>query len=137
MISIRQSHKVSHLVAMLIALGVILASCNSLSLQTPRLRMTNSGTIAIKNLTVLFPQDQIEFGDIPAGTMTEYRKVPNGVFRYAAYRFEINGQVITQPVIDWVGEEPMAGNAFTYTIDIDFNRPKLQRVLLISVTRDD
>jgi hypothetical protein len=135
--SIGQTHKVSLLAAILIALSVILANCQSPSPQSPHLRIVNGGTTPVKNLTVLFPQDEIEFGDIPAGATTEYKEVPNGVFRYAAYRFEMDGRIITQPVIDWVGEEPMEGNAFTYTIEVDFSRPQLQMVLLISVTRDD
>ena len=35
---------------------------------------------------------------------------------------------LTQPVIDWVGEEPMAGEAFTYVLQYDRSRPLLQRI---------
>ena len=38
---------------------------------------------------------------------------------YAAYQFEIDGEVITQPVIDWVSASPMRGILFTDTIDFD------------------
>jgi hypothetical protein len=109
MTSTRQPHKVSYFVALLILfnVSVILASCKSPPPQTSRLPITNSGTDSVKNLTVQFPHDQIPFGDIPAGTTTEYKEVPSGVFPYAAYRFEMDGQPITQPVIDWVGEEPI------------------------------
>ena len=43
----------------------------------------------------------------------------------------------TQPVIDWVGEEPVAGTSFTYSIELDPNRPLLQIVRLVSVTKDE
>ena len=67
---------------------------------TARLRINNSGTMDVENLTVLFPEDEIKFGDISAGSTTEYLDVPNGVFGYAAYQFEIDGQMITQSVTD-------------------------------------
>jgi hypothetical protein len=81
--------------------------------------------------------DQIEFGDIRPGLTTAYQPVPNGVYRYAAYRLEINGQMVAQPVIDWVGEQPMDGSAFTYTIAVDAGRPAFQIVQLIAVTKDE
>ncbi len=125
------------LAALWLAVSASLAGCAFSASQTPRLRITNSGTHSIQNLTVLFPEDRIEFGDVPAGGTTEYKHVPNGVYSYAAYRYEVNGQTITQPVIDWVGEQPMAGDSFTYTINVDSSRPELQRVQLVDVTRDE
>ena len=85
---------------------------------------------------MLFPDSQTAYGDVAAGSTTTYRAVARGVFRYAAYRLEIDGELVTQPVIDWVGETPMEGRAFTYTIDVDFRRPRLQTIRLVSVTRD-
>jgi hypothetical protein len=134
MIPMRSPRTLLGLAALYIILGAGLAGCGS---PAPRLRITNSGAQAIKNLTVLFPEDRIEFGDVPAGSTTDYKPVPNGVYSYAAYQYEVNGLSTTQPVIDWVGEKPMAGDSFTYTIDVDASRPELQRVQLSSVTRDD
>lgn len=57
--------------------------------------------------------------------------------RGRAYRLEVNGQTVTQPVLDWVGEEPIDGATFTYTIELDPSRPLLQIVRLISVTKDE
>ena len=67
---------------------------------------------------------------------TEYRVFPKGVYGYAAYRYDVNGETVTQPVIDWVGEEPMQGSAFTYTINYDPARPPIQQIQLVQVTRD-
>jgi hypothetical protein len=103
----------------------------------PRLRITNSGSSPAKSLTVAFPDSRISFGDVPAGTTTPYVPAPNGVFRYAAYWLEIDGEIVSQPVIDWVGEHPMDGSAFTYTIDVDPTRQRYQWVRLISVTREE
>ena len=138
---------------MFVFFAVFLSACTSnstpvfhtstpLSTKTPapptaRLQISNSGTMDVENLTVLFPEDSIKFGDISAGSTTKYQDVPNGVFGYAAYRFEFNGQMITQSVIDWVGEVPLEGITFTYTIDFNSNRPQWGMVKLIEVTIDE
>jgi hypothetical protein len=82
---------------------------------------------------VVFPEEEIAFGDVPAGATTGYLDVPQGVYAYAAYRLVVDGEQVTQPVIDWVGEEPLEGKAFTYTIDYD----PIQRIQLIEVTIDE
>ena len=137
MTPMRRLSDLLRLAALWLALSASLAGCGSPTPQTPRLRITNSGSQSIQNLTVLFPEDRIEFGDVPAGGTTEYKHAPNGVYNYAAYRYEVDGQTVTQPVIDWVGEAPMAGDSFTYTINVDSSRPELQRVQLVDVARDE
>ncbi len=119
-------------------LGIILSSCTSQSAEVPRLRVTNNGSVLIEDLVVLFPEDSIAFGDVPAGTTTDYKGVPDGVFSYAAYQFVVDGQVVTQPVIDWIGESPMSGMLFTYTIDFDPSRENTGDIVrLIDVRNDD
>lgn len=84
-----------------------------------KLRITNQSTFSINNLVVRFPEDQVVFGDVPSGETTDYRVVPHGVYRYAAYDFEVDGQKYQQPVVDWVGESPLNGKVFTYILDVD------------------
>jgi hypothetical protein len=126
-------------IVLLTALGaIVFCGCNLRAVDVPSLRITNNGSVLIKNLVVLFPQDRIAFGDVPPGTTTDYKQVSNGVFRYAAYQFEVDGQVITEPAIDWIGESPMNGTLFTYTIDFDPNRINTgNRIRLIEVKNDD
>ena len=102
------------------------------------LRIVNSGPADAGELTVVFPNAvRVAYGDVAAGATTEHRPVPQGVYRYAAYRLRVDGEFIDQPVIDWVGERPMDGRAFTYTIDVDPSRPRNQTVRLLQVTRDE
>jgi WD40 repeat protein len=105
---------------------------------TQKLRIINQSDIALHNMIVVFPDERIEFGDVPGGTTTEYRDVPQGVYRYAAYDVEVNGQSYEQPVVDWVGETPMQGENFTYTIDLDPARWQTEgRVIqLVQVSTD-
>lgn len=108
-----------------------------------QLRITNAGSVDIAGLTVLFPgpradaeATRIEFGDVPAGKTTDYRSVPPGVYRYAAYEYEIDGRSVTQPVVDWVGESPMKGVRFTYRIALDPQKQPGGQIQLLQVLMD-
>lgn len=103
-----------------------------------QLRITNQGSLLIHNLVVRFPDDQISFGDIPFGGTTDYQLAPHGVYRYAAYNVEVNGKLYEQPVVDWIGENPMEGEFFTYTLELDPSRwgAEGQVINLIGVTKD-
>ena len=104
--------------------------------QPSRLRVMNSGKMTVENFSILFPEDEIQFGDIHPDMTTEYQNVPKGVFGYAAYRFEIDGQVILQPVMDWVGEVPLDGEIFTYIINFNSNRSQWEMVKLLEIIID-
>ena len=91
-----------------------------------RLRVMNSGHQALKGLVVLFPglraeaqAARVEFGDVPAGGTTEYENAPSGVYSYAAYEYMVDGRVVSQAVVDWVGESPLDGTKFTYRVEYD------------------
>jgi len=109
---------------------------NSSPLQ--KLRIINQNDIALHNLVVIFPDERIEFGDVPGEATTEYRGVSQGVYPYAAYDVEVNGQKYEQPVVDWVGETPMPGENFTYAIDVDPDRwqTESQVIQLVQVSTD-
>jgi len=102
----------------------------------PRLRIKNVGQHDLKDLTVLFPDSRIAFGDVPAGTTSEYQPAPNGVYNYGAYEFEVDGQTVSQPVIDWVGESPRPGQSYTYVLDFDPTRQGMLMVELVEVQAD-
>jgi len=103
-----------------------------------KLRIINQSSIPLHNLVVVFPDERIVFGDIAGGTTTEYRDIQKGVYRYAAYNVEVNGQTYEQPVVDWVGETPMPGENFSYTIDVDPARWQTegQVIQLVKVSKD-
>jgi hypothetical protein len=96
----------------------------------------NVGSRDVQGLVVLFPNQRVEFGDLAAGVATQYRTVSDGVFRYAAYEFRVGGRVQRQPVIDWVGEEPMEGRAFSYSIELLDTPPLAPAIRLVSTRRD-
>lgn len=102
----------------------------------PRLRITNNRDTMIHNLVVIFPNDRVEFGDIGPNATSEYLPVPKGVYAYAAYELEVDGKVVTQPVIDWVGESPVEGQDFTWLIDVEPNRGPMGTVQIVKATVD-
>ena len=124
------------IVLVVLVLALLLASCGT-GEASPRLRITNSGAEPIDDLVVLFPGEEVAFGDVAPGETTEYKAVGEGVYRYAAYRFQVDGQEITQPVIDWVGEEPVQGDAFTYVLDYDPAREPIQQIWLVQAIQDE
>lgn len=82
--------------------------------QGQRLRIVNSGNTLITNLRVLFPDQEIVYGDIPPRATTAYKVAPKGVYGYAAYKYDLNGETITQPVIDWVASRPSRQHVYVY-----------------------
>lgn len=83
----------------------------------PRLRLINKSKISFREITVSFPDEIIKFGRLPAGKTSPYKWAPNGVYRYAAYEYDIKDKKEIQPVDDFV-EAPMTGKSFTYILDV-------------------
>jgi hypothetical protein len=125
-----------------VALGVIACSGSPTTASDvespPRslLRMTNVGVRDVQGLSAMFPDERVEFGDVPAGATSTYRTVTRGVYPYAAYEFHVDAELRSQPVIDWVGERPMSGQAFTYAIEMVDDRPWGLNIRLVSTSRD-
>jgi hypothetical protein len=76
------------------------------------------------------------FGDIPAGKVTDYKTVSLGVYRYAAYEYSFSGRQVNQYVVDWVGENPLQGERFTYRINFNTNNKIGNQIELLEVTVD-
>ncbi len=131
----------------LVILSVVLlftSACQPISPTIQQLRVLNAGSEDIKNLAVLFPGPtsdaeaaRIQFGDVPAGKTTDYRKAAGGVYRYAAFSYMLGDRVINQSVVDWVGENPMQGAKFTYQLELNTQNEPGGQILLIAVLVDE
>lgn len=82
------------------------------------MRIHNAGSIALTDLRVGFPEVTLDFGDVAPGASTEYHASHGGVYAYSSFRFTHDGAQVVQPVIDFVGEEPLQGRQFTYTLEL-------------------
>lgn len=94
----------------------------------PQLRITNASDFALDHVVVVFPQERITFKAVAPGATTAYQPVSNGVYGYAAYEMTFDGRTVKQDVLDWTGEEPMRGAAFTYVLSVDPQPPDWQMV---------
>jgi hypothetical protein len=114
------------------------ANPSSTPLLPQKLRISNQSSFTIHDLYVRFPDERVEFRDVLPGVTTDYQVVSLGVYRYAAYDVVVDGQEYQQPVVDWMGESPMNGNAFTYILDVDPARWKTegQVIRLVEVKKD-
>lgn len=110
---------------------LLLSSCGW---KAAYLRVHNESSVPLRQFSVCFPQEEIRFGDIGPGEISSYRRVPNGVGRDAAFRFSMDGNLTTQAVEDFVGWEPIKGEAFTYRVRLG-TAPR-PRVTIIEVIRD-
>lgn len=86
------------------------------------LRIENRGSYDLQHLTVGFPRERVEFGDVPAGQISSYRLVFGGVYQYAAYEITVDGERKTQPVIDWIGELPLLPGSYVYVLSWEKTR---------------
>ena len=102
----------------LLLLSLALAACSVLEPDRDSLRVTNTGSVALVDLTVFSPGSEVNFGTINPGETTEYRVMPGGVYHYAAFEYTDTGERVSQPVIDFVGESPMRGSRFTYSLSL-------------------
>ena len=106
-------------------------------LDPQKLRITNQSAFPIHNLSVRFPDERIVFGDVLSGATTAYQVVSRGVYRYAAYEIELDGQAYQQVPYDFMGESPMNGSAFTYILSFDpVQKPGIEVIQLVGVKQD-
>ena len=109
--------------------------CLGCGRKSAQLRIYNDGSVAFEHLTVLYPRDQVTFGDVGAKATTSYREAPHGVGRDASFRFVSNGVPVQQNVIDFIGWKPLSGKAFTYRVHIEPGRSQ-PFLRLVEVVRD-
>lgn len=122
----------------------MLMSCSSTSTPsatpTPKfssLRIMNTSTYDLHQLVVIFPTQRIDFGDIPAGATSAYLPVTNGVYRYSAFKVEIDGKLYDQGVTDWMGEQPMPGYKLSYVLTVDLEGEALIIIGIRETLRDE
>src|SRR5215813_5276850 len=99
-----------------VATLLICARCGS---HDAELRIHNIGPAPLENVTVVFPNVEVRFGDVPGRSVTPYATVRRGVGPYAAFRFISNGAHVQQNVTDFVGWKPINGAAFTYRVQLE------------------
>ena len=84
-----------------------------------RLRIKNHGPLPIRGLTVAFPSERLEFGDVPAGVTTEYQDVQSGVFPYAVLLHQHQDRIVGNSITDFAGVRALERGAYTYEVTVE------------------
>jgi hypothetical protein len=137
---LRQAFRVC--VAMVAVLG--LCSCASPGSAPPvgeptysasRIRVVNDSTEELRDLRLVFPQEEVALGDVAAGAASDYVEVAQGVYNYSAFRYLRGGESVVQPVIDFVGEIPLPIDDYTYLLGVDPGRGEHLELLTVFRSR--
>lgn len=81
------------------------------------IRIANNSSFTFDRVDVVFPEDEVSYGGIPANGMSDYRKV-SVAYRYAYIEVEINGHERVLQPIDYVGENTLDGGRYTYALNL-------------------
>lgn len=96
----------------------ILISCDGLlkSEEELKIRLNNVSEFNMDSVLVIFPEDEINYGNLLAGKSSEYRMV-NKAYRYAYIQVKINGGLCVLQPIDYMGESLLKPGNYTYILN--------------------
>lgn len=80
------------------------------------IRLSNTSYFEFKNILVKSPSDCIEYDDIEAGHISDY-KTFESAYRYAFIELEIHGQTLRIHPRDYVGATVLPHGYYTYELD--------------------
>lgn len=103
-------------------LGLLtLAACDSSLLPggggDVEIRIQNASSFPFQRVDVVFPEDQVSYGSIPANSTSDYRGVSRA-YRYAYIEVEIAGEELRIQPIDYVGESLLDSGRYTYVLNV-------------------
>lgn len=104
---------------LIVSLSLCISCDSPLKPTTTRLQIVNSGDADISELAVLFPNERVRVGGVPAYSTAGFVPVAKGVYAFAAFEFAVAGQPVQQPVLDWTNEKPLDGADFQYVVSLE------------------
>jgi hypothetical protein len=81
------------------------------------IRIANNSSFAFERVDVVFPEDEVSYGAVPAHRTTGYRGVETA-YRYAYIEVVIDGEELVIQPIDYVGETPLEPGHYTYALNV-------------------
>lgn len=81
------------------------------------IRVANNSSFAFDRVDVVFPEDEVSYGAVPAHFASGYHTVETA-YRYAYIEVEIDGEELRIQPIDYVGEEPLEPGRYTYALNV-------------------
>lgn len=81
------------------------------------IRILNSSSFQFDRVDVGFPEAEVSYGSVRAGSASEYREV-SSAYRYAYIEVEIGGEELVLQPIDYVGESLLDSGRYTYVLNV-------------------
>jgi hypothetical protein len=102
-----------------ILLHVLVASCDNPFAASGdiEIRISNESSVAFDDVDVVFPEDSVDYGLVPAHGRSAYRGV-SVAYRYALIIVKVGGQERRLQPIDYVGETELRPGRYTYLLDL-------------------
>jgi hypothetical protein len=104
---------------LVIFISLFISNCDSLfnTKDEVNIRIHNSSRFTMDSLYVGFPDAEIYYGNIGAGSTTSY-KSGTKAYRYAYIETKIGGSTSILQPIDYVGENFLESGDYTYILNI-------------------
>ena len=95
-----------------------------------QIRIGNESHASFSNVAVLFPEQEVDYGAVPVGRSSEYRRV-TVAYAYARIDVQIGSTELRIQPIDYVGESQLPPGRYTYALDV------IDGHLTLELKRDD
>ena len=105
------------LVALLAALVVTSCDDPTGSSGDIEVRVANLSTFPFTSVDIVFPEDSVGYGAVPAHGISEHRRVSKA-YRYALIIVQVGGEELRIQPIDYVGEPELQPGRYTYLLNL-------------------
>ncbi len=101
----------------LMALGTLLGCSDGMgpAVRDVQIRIGNDSPNSFTNVAVIFPEDEVDYGAVNAGGVSEYRAV-SVAYRFARIDVQIGSTEVRIQPFDYMGEEPLEPGRYTYSL---------------------
>lgn len=102
------------------------------------IRVKNNSSYSMEDVTVGFPEEEIQYGDIRSGEESTFMEVTKA-YRYAYIKTIVNEKELVLQPIDYVGESLLDPGLYTYELNLDedtFHSDNYQYALTLQLTSE-
>ncbi|MDR8393688.1 hypothetical protein NC796_21215 [Aliifodinibius sp. S!AR15-10] len=123
-----------------ILLITLMAGCDTTSSieSDVLIRIQNNSSYTLNDLKVVFPEDEVAYGDVSGGKKSGYEQVIKA-YRYAYIETVVREKKLVLQPIDYVGESLLDHGRYTYELSIHeetYNSENYRYSLSLQLTED-
>lgn len=82
-----------------------------------QVRIANESSVSFDRVVVGFPEQEENYGAVPAGSQTDYRPIERA-YRYAYIEVYVGAEKLVLQPVDHVGESFLREGRYTYVLDV-------------------